>query len=89
MTPHTITGHEALRADLDAIRAQDAENRQESEVGAVSLAAPIRGANGQVIAALSLAGPADRIDPHRLPLAHATMEAAALASRRLGDRGAV
>ena len=89
VTPHTITDQRALRAELDAVRARGyAENRHESEVGVVSLAAPIRGSGGQVIAALSMAGPADRIDPHRLAMAHAVMETAAVASRRLGHRGA-
>ena len=63
-TPHTITDQRALRAELDAGRARGyADNRHESEVGVVSVAAPIRGGGGQVIAALSMAGPADRIDP--------------------------
>lgn len=89
VTPHTITDHHRLRQELEITRYRGyAENRHETDMGAVSMAAPIRGANAEVIAALSVAGPADRVDPVRLNLAHATMETAALISRRLGYRGA-
>jgi IclR family acetate operon transcriptional repressor len=89
LTPHTITDQRRLRAALKRIRDDGyAENRSESEVGVVSIAAPVQGAAGKVVAALSLAGPAERIELRRLDLVHATKEAAAVASRRLGYRGA-
>jgi IclR family acetate operon transcriptional repressor len=89
VTPYTLTDHRRLREDLDAIRYRGyAENRHETDLGAVSVAAPIRGANGEVMAALSVAGPEERVDSVRLNLAHATMQTAALISRRLGYRGA-
>lgn len=87
-TEHSITSVRKLRKELDASRARGyAENRHESEVGVVSVAAPIRDASGTTIAAMSVAGPAERMDPVNLELAHLTMQAAALASRRLGYRG--
>ncbi len=88
-TEHSIVSMTELRAELDRTRRRGyAENRHESEIGVVSVAAPIRDGGGRVVAAMSVAGPADRVDPVRQGLARATMETAALASRRLGYRGA-
>ncbi len=89
-TPHTITGHVALRADLAESRRRGyAVNRRESEAGVISVAAPIRDISGRAVAAISVAGPAERLEPHELQLAQVTMEVAATVSRRLGHRGAV
>lgn len=89
-TPHTITDIAALRADLaEARRRGYAVNRHESESGIISVAAPIRDVSGRTVAAISVAGPAERLEPHELKLAQATMECAALTSRRLGYRGAI
>jgi IclR family transcriptional regulator, KDG regulon repressor len=89
-TTFTITDLTVLRADLAASRERGyARNAHESEVGVVSVAAPIRDASGRVVAALSVAGPAQRLEPHELKVAQATMQSAALISRRLGHRGAV
>jgi IclR family transcriptional regulator, KDG regulon repressor len=89
VTQHTITDQRRLRTALKRAR-QDgyAENRSESEVGVMSIAAPVHGAPGKVVAALSLAGPNERVEPHRRELILATQQAAAIASRRLGYRGA-
>jgi IclR family acetate operon transcriptional repressor len=88
-TSYTITDKVALRADLAATRQRGyATNRRESEVGVISVAAPIRSASGRTVAALSVAGPAERLEPIELQVAHATMESAAAISRRLGHRGA-
>ena len=88
-TEYTITSIKKLRTELEQIRNQGfAENRHESEVGVISVAAIIRDAGGRPIAAISVAGPAERMDSMRLELAHTTMEAAAVVSRRLGYRGA-
>jgi IclR family transcriptional regulator, KDG regulon repressor len=88
-TAQTVTDRRVLRVMLRKVRAQGyAENRGESEVGTLSIAAPVRTIDGKVVAALSLAGPAERIDPHREGLIRATQQAAAIASRRLGFRGA-
>ncbi len=87
-TAETITSMSALRADLELSRARGyAENRHESEVGVVSVAAAIRDHGARAIAAISVAGPSERVDPIRRELAHLTMETAALVSRRLGYTG--
>ena len=87
-TPHTITRITALRQELEATRRRGyARNRHESEVGVVSVAAPIRDATGRTVAAVSVAGPADRLEAYEAELAGATVGAAAAISRRLGHRG--
>lgn len=88
-TPHSITDVVALRRELERIRRQGfAENRQESEVGVVSVAAPIRDAGGGVVASLSLAGPNERMDPNRDRYVEAVMALSATVSRQLGWRSA-
>lgn len=87
ITPHTLTTEAALRGDLEIVRHRGyACNRRESEVGVISFAAPIRDRSGRTVAAISVAGPAERLEPDELRFAHATMEAAALITRRLGHR---
>lgn len=89
-TPHTITDAAVLRKDLaDARRRGYAVNRRESESGVISVAAPIRDVSGRCIAAISVAGPAERLEQHEFKLAQATIESAALISRRLGYRGSI
>ena len=88
-TSHTITQVARLRADLSAARRRGyARNLHESEMGVMSVAAPIRDASSRTVAALSVAGPADRLEQRELPFAQATTQAAAVISRRLGHRGA-
>lgn len=90
-TDHTITDLDVLRAHLAETRRRGyATNRHESEVGVMSVAAPIRDLSGKVVAAISIAGPAERLDAAERQFAQATMEAAGAISRRLGyraDRG--
>ncbi len=87
VTPHTIINIKQFRLVLkDARENGYAENWHESEVGVVSIGAPIHARDGHVVAALSIAGPSERIEPYRREFAHATMETAAKASRRLGYR---
>lgn len=85
-TPFTIADEPTLRARLREVAERGwAENREESRVGVVSVGAPVRGADGDVIAALSVAAPTDRAAPatlHRIRTA--VVEAAAVVSRRLG-----
>jgi IclR family transcriptional regulator, KDG regulon repressor len=84
-TEHTITDHRELRRQLKQIRSQGyALNLHESEIGAVSVAAPVRGAGGEVVAALSVAGPAPRLEDGLERITRAVVEAAAAASRRVG-----
>jgi len=88
LTDFTIVTTADLRADLEAVRRRGfAENRQESEMGVVSIAAPIRDESGTTIASMSVAGPADRIDIRREQVADAVMAMALATSRRLGYRG--
>lgn len=87
VTPHTVTGEAELRRQLGEIRRRGyAHNTGESEVGVLSVAAPIRDLHGGVVAAMSVAGPAARMEPILHNIAAAVVESAALASRRLGHR---
>ena len=89
-TRHTITQVARLRTELLAARQRGyARNLHESELGVMSVAAPIRDASHRTVAALSVAGPADRLEQHELTFAEATMRAAAVISRRLGHRDAI
>jgi DNA-binding IclR family transcriptional regulator len=85
-TPYTITDQRALRAQLDKVRAQGwAENVNEFELGVGSLAAPIRTSLGETVAALSVAGPVQRLGEDSLRrFVRPVVEAAAAISRRLG-----
>jgi IclR family transcriptional regulator, KDG regulon repressor len=85
-TPYTIADQATLRAQLVSIRSQGwAENVNESEIGTASIAAPIRDARGVVVAALSIAGPVQRLDGANLRrFTRPAVEAAAAISRRLG-----
>ncbi len=88
LTPHTITDLTALREELLVTRRRGyAENRQESELGVVSVAAPIMGAGGHAVASLSLAGPSERMDAQRTPYAEAVMALARTVSKQMGWRG--
>jgi DNA-binding IclR family transcriptional regulator len=63
-TPQTITSHEALRDDLVAVRERGyAIGHEEYEVGLNAVAAPVCDASGDVVAALSISGPAYRLSP--------------------------
>ncbi len=85
-TPYTITSQERLRAELLRIRARGwAENVNEAQMGFASVAAPIRNPSGEVVAALSVAGPVQRLDGANLRrYARPVTECAAQISRRLG-----
>ncbi len=87
-TPFTVTDQRTLRTQLQVVRAKGyAENVQETEIGVGSLAAPIRGALGDVVAALSVAGPVQRLDGDSMQrFARPVVESAAAISRRLGWR---
>ncbi|MGW0806802.1 IclR family transcriptional regulator [Nonomuraea sp. NPDC002799] len=65
-TPHTITSAAAL--GLDQIRERGwAATVEELEVGLNAAAAPVRGSDGSVVAAVSVSGPSYRLTPERLP----------------------
>jgi IclR family acetate operon transcriptional repressor len=86
LTPGTIVDPEALRAQLIEVRARGyAQTIEELEEGLNAVAAPVRRADGGVIAAVSVAGPAFRLRPIELPrIARMTADAAGSVSRRLG-----
>lgn len=84
-TAFTITDPDRLRVDLERVRQRGyAENRQESELNVVSVAAPIRDASGAAVASLSLAGPSGRMDPNRLAYADAVVALARTVSAQMG-----
>ncbi len=87
-TEHTITEVGRLREQLRQIRRVGyAENRQESEMGVVSVAAPIRNETGYAVASLSLAGPSERMDPNRIGYAHAVTVFSRAVSLQMGWSG--
>jgi DNA-binding IclR family transcriptional regulator len=90
---HTITDPAELRHELDAVRTRGyAQALEELEEGLNAVAAPVRQADGRVIAALGVSGPAFRMHAVDVPrLGLLTAEAAQAVSRQLGhiDRGRV
>jgi DNA-binding IclR family transcriptional regulator len=86
LTPRTITDPRILEKQLRRVL-QDgyAFTLEELEVGLNAVAAPIYGADGRVLAAVSVAGPSYRVTPQRLTeLGEMTKEAGEAISRRLG-----
>jgi DNA-binding IclR family transcriptional regulator len=86
LTPHTVTDRAALLAELATVRRRGwAAAVDEREIGVASVAAPIRDATGQVIAAISIGGPAVRLGgAQRRRLGGIVIEAGEATSRRLG-----
>ncbi|MBD0322877.1 MAG: IclR family transcriptional regulator [Aldersonia sp.] len=67
-TTYTITDPAALKDALGEIVAAGwATTEEEYEIGLNGVAAPVRGADGSVIAALSVSGPAYRLQPASYP----------------------
>jgi IclR family acetate operon transcriptional repressor len=87
-TPATITEPAALEAELELVRAAGfATAVDELEQGLAAIAAPVRGARGDVIAALSISGPTLRMTTARiLELQPVLIDEAGSLSRRLGHR---
>jgi DNA-binding IclR family transcriptional regulator len=86
LTDHTITDLDQLQAEVEEVRVRGyAQAVDELERGLTAIAAPIRNAHGDVIAALSVSGPSFRLDRNRveevLPL---LLDAAREISHRLG-----
>ena len=88
LTPYTIGDLAKLRAELAEVRARGwAENVNESDLGVASVAAPIRNHRGEVVAAVSVAGPIQRLGSDSLRrFSRPVVEAATAISRRLGHR---
>jgi IclR family acetate operon transcriptional repressor len=61
-TPNTLTDHRALLDEIELIRTEgNAYDREEHETGICCVAAPIHSADRQLIAGISVTGPAYRI----------------------------
>jgi DNA-binding IclR family transcriptional regulator len=78
----------ATNPELQAVRRDGfATSIDELEIGLSAMAAPVRGARGEVIAALSISGPTLRMTPARvLELQPILISEARVLSRRLGHR---
>ncbi|GAB3181353.1 IclR family transcriptional regulator [Nesterenkonia halophila] len=87
-TAHTLDAAH-LDAELGAIRGQGfAEALEEYEEGLNAVGAPVLDHSGEVVAAISAAGPAYRLPSERLPeIRTAVLHAAAELSRRMGHPG--
>ncbi len=81
-TPNTLTTLERLSAELDTIRRERlAHDREEAELGVACIGAPIRDAEGKLVAGLSISAPADR---HKPGWAEALQRAATQTGAALG-----
>lgn len=89
-TPATVTAPAMLRSILQNVRQVGwAENVNEAEMGAASIAAPIRNGRGEVVAAISIAGPVQRLGSDSLRrFSRPVVDAGLAISRRLGYRDA-
>ncbi|MFN8079043.1 MAG: IclR family transcriptional regulator [Kineosporiaceae bacterium] len=85
-TPRTLVEVPALQRDLEEVRRRGwALAVDELEEGLTAIAAPIRGADGTVIASLSASGPTFRLTAERTPdVAARVMAAAREISQRMG-----
>jgi IclR family acetate operon transcriptional repressor len=88
-TPGTIVDRPTLERDLETVRRQGfATIVDELELGLAAAAAPIRDAEGSVVAALSIAGPTARLGEARLGLlGRVAIEQAHTVSTQLGFQG--
>ncbi len=65
-TPYTIADRDALRRELaQVVRRGWAGTVDELEIGLSGIAAPVRGSNGDVVAALGISGPTPRLGERR------------------------
>jgi len=63
-TSNTLTSLDGLNAELSIIRQQQwAHDREEAELGVACIGAPIRDAEGKLVAGMSISAPADRHKP--------------------------
>jgi len=88
-TSRTLTDPKALARDLAKVRDQGyAMSFGELEEHLVAIGMPIRGRNGDAVAAVSLSGPDTRLTPDKLPgLLRTGLETCARISARLGYHG--
>lgn len=88
LTPRTVINPRLMLAELERVRNEDfATAVDELETGLAAIAAPVRGAGGEVVAALSISGPTTRMTPQRIAeLQPILIDEATALSRRLGHR---
>ena len=88
VTRQTITERTQLEAQLQKARETGiAQTYEELELGLDAIAAPVFGADGEVVAALDVSGPSHRLRTEgRVDLGQLTKDSAADLSRRLGYR---
>jgi DNA-binding IclR family transcriptional regulator len=88
-TAHTLTEPASLEPELARVREQGwAATTEEFEIGLNALAAPIRDATGEVVAAVGVSGPSYRLTAESYPAAAKTLLAGAMdISARLGYFG--
>lgn len=85
-TTNTITDPERLVEELEKIRASGyALNLEEQEIGFIAIGAPVYDLRGQLIGAVTLGGPANRMTEQKLPEIIASVKESANAiSNELG-----
>jgi DNA-binding IclR family transcriptional regulator len=67
LMPNTITSPEAIRAELTMIRKRGyATSYEETDFGAMGIAAPVYNHMGQPVAGLGIAAPVTRVPPERV-----------------------
>jgi DNA-binding IclR family transcriptional regulator len=86
LRPSTITEPEAMRAELAAIRQRGyATSFEETDEGAMGIAAPVYNHTGQLVAGIGIAAPLSRVPPERIaPLAEQVLAAGRALSLQLG-----
>lgn len=84
-TPKTITNLNRLRRELQDIRRTGVSHDNHEDVeGVECFGSPVFGADGRVLAAISLSGPAIRMGPQANPMRSAVLETARRISFALG-----
>lgn len=82
-TANSVSTADALMKDLGAIRSDGyATDMQEYELGVICVAAPVRNNDGDVLAAISVSAPAERMPSSRIP---EVADHAMAAARGLGE----
>jgi len=84
-TNNTIIDKDALIKELDTIRRQGyAEDFEESEIGLICYAAPVKDITGKTIAAISISGPSVRMRQNRGALVDSIKSTAMEISKEMG-----
>lgn len=85
-TVHTVTDPDLIREEMARTRRRGySVDREENEDGIKCVAAPVFGYDGRVLGAVSIAGPAFRMEDRRMErLGQKVVEAAGLVSERMG-----